>query len=855
MSINNDRKQLTKSAFLKLCSEHKLELIEQLRALNQIVKADFLFIATLGDEANTAKTVATLVDGEPQASMTYPLLNTPCETVFDKHACVIPFDVQEIYPDDDMLGEYSLEGYVGCPITLENDQTVAIIVGLFRNTLMDVEEYKSLFELFSDNIANYIESAFHASQLKLRTDLLNEVCALSNVGAWEYDKVQDSLYWSPEVYRIYGLVESTDISPEVGVKFYHPEDIATITYLFERAMSIGEEYTIELRMIDTEGNHKWVRTSGKPRFGQDGQIIGVYGALEDITAEIQRFEEEAKKARSIEDIFNNFNDAVIICDDVGEILQVNQAATRIFGYSQTEFLAMTVEELMPEPYRSSHKGYMLRYLKTGESHIMGVGRQLPALRKNGESFQMELSLTESGLNTKAKFIGIVRDISERIQAQDTVYKMAYTDPLTGLKNRAWFVKTLQTQLESLQRSDDYLFCAIIDIDNLAQWNQKYSVSAGNQIVHDVGRILDANCNEHFYLFKNGADSFIVVAKLPVKTAEQGAQPQHQLISSITGENSFSIRVAQEQISASVSTGSALLEGKRCSVESLFSTLEYAVKRAKTSAPFGQFHLDAKSQVAYERSRKIKHEIDSSATSGKGLRLVLQPQFDENDQIVSSEALVRWQSDEFGAVSPAEFIPIAEESNAIINIDEWVIDKVCELLAGLQQNGVNTKVSVNVSGKHLLHVGFKDFLMKTINKWQVEPSCLMLELTETTLVTDIEAVRQLMLNLKASGFAFSIDDFGTGYSSLAYLQSLPIAELKIDKRFVDGIENEESDSAKGIVKLIVDMASVLKTQTVAEGVETEQQSQYLRAIGCDALQGFLKSKPLETADWLAALNAG
>lgn len=132
---------------------------------------------------------------------------------------------------------------------------------------------------------------------------------------------------------------------------------------------------------------------------------------------------------------------------------------------------------------------------------------------------------------------------------------------------------------------------------------------------------------------------------------------------------------------------------------------------------------------------------------------------------------------------------------------------------------------------------------------------MLELTETTLVTDIEAVRQLMLNLKANGFAFSIDDFGTGYSSLAYLQSLPIAELKIDKRFVDGIENEENDSAKGIVKLIVDMASVLKTQTVAEGVETEQQSQYLRAIGCDALQGFLKSKPLETTDWLAALNAG
>lgn len=851
--MNHNRKQLTKAAFLKLCSEHKLELIEQLRALNQIIKSDYLFIATMGDSQQNATTVATLVDGEPSDSLTYNLINSPCESVFDQQACVIPFDVQEIYPDDTMLADLSLEGYVGCPITLDNQQTVAIIVGLFRSALLDADEYKSLFELFSENIANYIESAFHAAQLAQRTELLNEVCALSKVGAWEFDHAHNSLYWSPEVFNIYGLPVTTSLSPELGLQFYHPEDIATITYLFERALNAGEEYTIELRMIDAAGVHKWVRTSGKPRQDQYGNIVGVYGALEDVTEEIKRYEEEARKARSIEDIFNNFNDAVIICDEQGDIQQVNRAATRIFGYSHTEFLAMSVEDLMPEPYRSAHSGYMQRYLETGESTIMGVGRQLPALRKNNDTFQMELSLTESGLNSNAKFIGIVRDISERIKAQDTVYKMAYTDSLTGLKNRAWFVKTLQTKLEDQVAANTYLFCAIVDIDKLAQWNHKFSITAGNQIVHDVGRILEERCNGDFALFKNGADSFILMGTSSLHSADEGALLQQKLMSFINGPDAIAIDVANERIQVSVSTGSALLKLQQCSIESLFSSLEYAVKRAKQSAPFGNFYLDEQSQETYERSRKIKNAIDGMANDGKGLRLVLQPQFDKNGVITSSEALVRWTSDAFGVVSPGEFIPIAEETNAIINIDEWVITRACDLLAQLAQQGIDTKISVNVSGKHLLHVGFKHFLLNTVNHYGVAPSSLMLELTETTLVTDIEAVRQLMLDLKSCGFAFSIDDFGTGYSSLAYLQSLPIAELKIDKRFVDGIDEQGDDSAKGIVKLIVDMANVLHTKTVAEGVESAHQAEYLTSIGCDAIQGFLKSKPLEVSDWIDKLS--
>lgn len=195
------------------------------------------------------------------------------------------------------------------------------------------------------------------------------------------------------------------------------------------------------------------------------------------------------------------------------------------------------------------------------------------------------------------------------------------------------------------------------------------------------------------------------------------------------------------------------------------------------------------------------------------------------------------------------MPIAEESETIIKIGDWVINNACKLLHEIDLHDKETRIAINISAKQIVAANFKQKLIANINKWQVSAHNLILELTETTLVSDIELVKTTMLELNEMGFRFSIDDFGTGYSSLSYLKALPIAELKIDKFFIDGITDTQDASSRTIVNMIIDMAKALGVNSVAEGVEEHAQYTYLKQRGCDLFQGYLFSKPLSVSQWL------
>ena len=232
-----------------------------------------------------------------------------------------------------------------------------------------------------------------------------------------------------------------------------------------------------------------------------------------------------------------------------------------------------------------------------------------------------------------------------------------------------------------------------------------------------------------------------------------------------------------------------------------------------------------------------------------LSIVLQPQYSTHGDIVGSEALVRWQSPSLGFISPAEFIPLAEKSGTIIALGNWMLNKACALIA--QKRLLSKKsspVSVNISAKQIAQPNFVDNLLLTLDHYQVPYSELLLELTESALVADLQLVVGKMAFLKTKGILFSIDDFGTGYSSLSYIHHLPITELKVDKCFVDDIKNETDEVP--IINTILQMAKSLNLRVVAEGVESEAQLKYLAAHHCDVIQGYYFSKPLSASHWLA-----
>ena len=845
---------LTKEILPELLQENRDVILQELLNLSNKYSFDLLFVASVSSDFSFAHSQLTLSRGKVVNNFQYALAGSPCEQVLADKLCTVAKDASALFPDDKALNDMGIQAYVAVPIFDDSDRCIGILVGLYRRPKSDIEHTVHAFRLCSRFITEKLGRCFFEHKADAQLQLLNEVERISLTGAWEYHLPTDHLYWSPETFHIHGLPETTELSTELAISFYSEESREIIESLFSNALSNGESYHVELQIRSATGQLKWVRTSGKVEQDASGNTIRVYGAIEDVTHVHELLEESNYKNNRLESILNNLNDAVITINANGVIEHSNRVAYDMFGYKEGELQGQSVELLMPEPYASMHGKYMRTYAETGQAKIIGVGRQLPGLRKNGEVFQMELSLTQGSCDGEIEYIGIIRDISERLRAQDTIYKMAYTDTMTGLRNKSWFEKECRDLLTRARIQSHFIYAAILDIDKIAQINLRFGFGETNEIIKTLAKNLSAKTPPGTRLYKNGADSFLLL-NLSTKPQFDSTEFDHRALeASLLDADNYKITWKGESVSLSASLGSCICDAQSHSFESLLDTLEHAIEQAKHNKPFGHFFVDEAGMLAYERTKLIKMSLDN-VTETNELSIVLQPQFDAEGKAVASEALIRWNSPKLGFVSPADFIPLAEESGAIIKIGDWVIEQVCMALSILRKKGIKSSVSINISSKQIVAPDFESKLLDVLNRYGIASSSIMLELTETTLISDIEVVKNIMNSLNRKGFRFSIDDFGTGYSSLSYLKELPIHELKIDKYFVDDILNTSMESAGKIVSLILDMARVLNVNCVAEGVEVEEQVAFLAEKHCALYQGYFFAKPMPQDQWLTLMCAG
>lgn len=496
--------------------------------------------------------------------------------------------------------------------------------------------------------------------------------------------------------------------------------------------------------------------------------------------------------------------------------------------------------LMPEPYKGMHDRYMSSYLNTGNAKIIGVGRELPAIRKDGEQFPMELSLSEVVQNGERTFIGIIRDLSERKEAEGKLFRMAFFDELTGLPNRASFEQDLQDLVAKAQLTNCEIYASIVDVDRFSQINLTYGKVSGDYTLSMISSRINASLPNSFTLYRNTADTFFLLHNAPVQDDHQKFLKRSKVINErILQSISDELIINDHSHTITVSIGSGFIHSHNMQPSRIINMLEFVRNDAKRKGGNRYITVDENTHALIER----KALINNCLTHGLMLNefsLALQPQYDIEKQIVASEALIRWHSKELGFISPAEFIPIAEETGKIIGIGDWVLNETCRLLHQLKQDGIHATVAVNISVKQIIQPDFCDKLLIITNKWLTTSSQLILEITETTLVSDIELVRERMNYLSTLGFRFSIDDFGTGYSSLSYLRHLPLHELKIDRYFIDEIDL--SGTEVPIVNSIIQMAKALNVSVVAEGVENDAQLQYL----IDRLRCISRLPPQQTA---------
>ncbi|APE05264.1 hypothetical protein CW735_09300 [Alteromonas sp. MB-3u-76] len=306
-----------------------------------------------------------------------------------------------------------IEVSMNAPISNENAGTVGMLTGCFAASA-DVEPLKKkLFETVAEQLSAYLQKCFLNKQTTAQLGLLNDIQSIAKIGAWEFHYHAKGVFWSDEIYRIYGVSKNQSLTPNEAMSFYAPQSQEKIKRAFHDLTTNLEAYDLELAFTDASGNAKWVRTTGNSEVDQQGKVVRVYGTFEDVT-EARLISTRLKEhTETLENILNNLNDAVITINSEGQIRQCNEVAVRLFGYDKSEPIGANVAMLMPQPYAMKHDSYMQHYKATGEAKIIGVGRQLPARRKNGDVFQMELSLTESVEKGEKQYIGLVRDISDR----------------------------------------------------------------------------------------------------------------------------------------------------------------------------------------------------------------------------------------------------------------------------------------------------------------------------------------------------------------------------------------------------------------------------------------------------------
>jgi diguanylate cyclase (GGDEF)-like protein len=421
--------------------------------------------------------------------------------------------------------------------------------------------------------------------------------------------------------------------------------------------------------------------------------------------------------------------------------------------------------------------------------------------------------------------------------------MAYYDTMTGLNNRNYFVKQLRDMIEKAEEHGTSVSVAMIDIDDFKKINDSIGLILGDELIQDFGQYLNEFQNKNTIIGRFGADVFIVAIYDPC-----GSNTMEQLYKSIKNRIRRPFVLSnRDEVYISVSTGVAEYPDAGDSSFVIIKNAEICMFKAKEEVRGGIKYFDHEILEEFLKNVSMEKRL-RSAIENECFELYFQPQFDcKTGNLRGAEALIRWQDKDGSFISPAEFIPLAEKSGGIIPIGNWVLKEAIMTYASWKrQFSFDGIMSINISAIQLRKDNFSSLVMSLLNQFNVQANDIEIEITESIFIENFEEVIEKMNLLRASGIRVSLDDFGTGFSSLSYLKDLPIDTLKIDRAFVD---TAISDSSTGIItESVVNMVKKLGLETVAEGVETEEQFEFLKKIDCDNIQGFLLGKPMSREDF-------
>ena len=789
-----------------------------------------------------------------------------------------PVIVQDIRTEDNFSSwtermlEHGFHGVICLPLQ-DRDRTFGLLY-LYAPEILQIspEEAALLQELASDLAFGITSLRAHKAQQHLQASVLKMAAAVSASTGTEFF-----------VQLVRNMAEALGAQGGCIVRLLPQAEgpathVVTLAAVLDGQMLPNDEYGLEgtpsqmllsqreyvvtdkvqqqhpeaplLRQISARGY------AGQQLCNADGEVVGIVFVLfrqaitetDFITSTLQIFASRASaeierqladaRIRHQASLLDKAQDAVLVRDLTHRIIFWNQSAERLYGWSQQQALGQSIETLLyddPTHFRHATQTVLEQGEWTGEivqyhcdgSPIDVEGRWTLVRDENGQP---------------QSILAINTDIRQRKASEREIQRLAFYDALTGLPNRMLLMDRMHQALATAQRRQQGGALLFIDLDNFKQLNDTLGHDQGDLLLQQVAQRLNTCVRSVDTVARLGGDEFVVMLE------EISAKP-HELALHARGVGekilamlAVPYALAGYQYRSTPSIGVAPFTGDQTSVGELLKQADLAMYQAKTAGRNTLRFFDPDMQAVVTARAALETDLRAALSQDEFL-LHFQPQMHESGRCVGVEALVRWAHPQRGMVSPAQFIPLAEETGLILPLGRWVLHTACEQLASWRNDPqlAHLTMAVNVSSRQFRHASFVDDVARVLAITGAPSGQLKLELTESVLVEDMEATIATMAALRAYGVGFSLDDFGTGYSSLSYLKRMPLDQLKIDQSFVRDLLTDPNDAA--IVDTIIGLSRSLGLEVIAEGVETAEQRALLARAGCQHYQGYLFSRPL------------